>query len=83
MIYRLIKKIDAKKKLGKRIVRNLTTHEKKRTLSKYLIDKARTGVIRQISNAKVSHLKDILQICLQHISPVTAPLALISQISYS
>jgi hypothetical protein len=83
MIYRLIKKIDAKKKLGKRIVRNLTADEKKRTLSKYLIDKARTGVIRQISNAKVSHLKDILQVCLQHISPVSAPLALVSQISYS
>jgi len=83
MIYRLIKKIDAKKNFGKKIVRNLIADEEKRTLSKYLIDKARTGVIRQISNARVSHLKDILQICLQHISPVTAPLALVSQISYS
>jgi hypothetical protein len=83
MIYRLIKKIDAKKKIGKKIVRNLLADEKKRTLSKYLIDKVRTGVIRQISNPRVSHLKDILQISLQHISPVTAPLALISQIPHS
>lgn len=83
MIYRLIKKIDAKKNFGKKIVRNLLADEKEKTLSKYLIDKARTLVIRQISNARVSHLKDILQISLQHISPVTAPLALISQISHA
>jgi hypothetical protein len=83
MIYRLIKKIDAKKKIGKRIISDLTMDEKRRKLPKYLIDKARTRMIRQVSDAKASHLKDILQICLQHISPVTAPLALVSQISYS
>jgi hypothetical protein len=83
MIYRLIKKIDAKKKIGKRIISDLTTDEKRRKLPKYLIDKARTRMIRQVSDAKASHLEDILQICLQHISPVTAPLALVSQISYS
>jgi hypothetical protein len=83
MIYRLIKKLDTKKKIAKRIISNLTADEKGRRLPKYLIDKTRTGVIRRVSNAKVSHLKDILQICLQHISPVTEPLALTSQISYS
>ena len=83
MFYRLIKKIDAKKKRGKRLINDIVADEKGRKLPKYLIDKARTGVIRQISNPKVSHLRDILQICLQHISPVTAPLALVSQISYS
>jgi hypothetical protein len=83
MIYRLIKKLDTKKKIAKRIISNLTADEKGRRLPKYLIDKTRTGVIRRVSNAKVSHMKDILQICLQHISPVTEPLALISQISYS
>jgi hypothetical protein len=83
MIYRLIKKMDAKKKIGKRIISDLTADEKRRKLPKYLIDKARTRMIRQVSNAKATHLKDILQICLQHISPVTAPLALVSQISYS
>ena len=83
MIYRLIKKMDAKKKLGKRIISDLTSDEKGRKLPKYLIDKARTRMIRQVSAAKASHLEDILQICLQHISPITAPLALVSQISYS
>ena len=83
MIYRLIKKMDAKKKIGKRIISDLTADEKRRKLPKYLIDKARTRMIRQVSNAKATHLKDILQICIQHISPVTAPLALVSQISYS
>jgi hypothetical protein len=83
MIYRLIKKMDAKKKIGKRIISDLTADEKRRKLPKYLIDKARTRMIRQVSNAKATHLKDILQICLKHISPVTAPLALVSQISYS
>ena len=83
MIYRLIKKLDTKKKLGKKLISNLTTDEKGRKLPKYLIDRARSRVIRQISNPKVSHLTDILQICLQHISPVTAPFALVSQSSYS
>jgi hypothetical protein len=83
MIYRLIKKMDAKRKIGKRIISDLTADEKRRKLPKYLIDKARTRMIRQVSNAKATHLKEILQICLQHISPVTAPLALVSQISYS
>ena len=75
--------MDAKKKIGKRIISDLTTDEKRRKLPKYLIDKARTRMIRQVSDVKASHLEDILQICLQHISPVTAPLALVSQISYS
>ncbi len=83
MIYRLIKIMDNKKKLGKKIIRSLTTDEKKRKLPKYLIDKVRTGVIRLVTNTKISHLEDILQICLQHISPVTEPLVLVSQISSS
>ena len=83
MIYRLVKKMDARNKLGKRIISSLISDEKRRKLPKYLIDKARTRMIRQVSAAKASHLEDILQICLQHIAPVTAPLALVSQISYS
>ena len=83
MIYRLIKKMDTKKKLGKRIISSLITEEKRRKLEQYLKDRPRTRMIRQVSDARTSHLEDILQICLQHISPVTAPLALVSQISYS
>ena len=83
MIYRFIKKMDTKKKLGKRIIDSLIPDEKRIKLDKYLKDRPRTRMIRQVSDAGTSHLEDILQICLQHISPVTAPLALVSQISYS
>lgn len=87
MIYRLIKKMDAKRKLGKRFIIFLITDEKRRKLRKklrnYLLDKQRTRRIRQASAAKETHLEEILQISLQHIAPVTAPLALVSQISYS
>jgi hypothetical protein len=83
MIYRLIKKMDTQKKLGKRIISSLMTDEKRIKLDKYLKDRPRTRMIRQVSDAGTSHLEDILRICLQHISPVTAPIALVSQISYS
>ena len=83
MIYRFIKKMDTKKKLGKRIISSLITEEKRLKLERYLKDGPRRKMIRQVSDAGTSHLEDILQICLQHISPVTAPLALLSQISCS
>jgi hypothetical protein len=87
MIYRLIKKMDAKRQLGKRFIIFLITDERRRKLRKkmrtYLLDKKRTRRIRQASAAKETHLEEILQVCLQHIAPVTAPLALVSQISYS
>jgi len=83
MIYRLIKKMDTENKLGKRIISRLITEEKRSKLEQHLKDRPRTRMIRQVSDAGTSHLKDILQICLQHISPVTVPLALVSQISYS
>ena len=83
MIYRFIKKMDTKKKLGKRIISCLITEEKRIKLERYLKDGPRRKMIKQVSDAGTSHLEDILQICLQHISPVTAPLSLISQISCS
>jgi hypothetical protein len=83
MIYRFIKKMDTKKKLGKRIITSLITEEKRRKLERYLKDGPRRKMIRQVSDAETSHLEEILQICLQHISPVTAPLALLSQVSCS
>jgi hypothetical protein len=36
-----------------------------------------------VCNEKGAHLKDLFNTCLKHISPVTEPLALISQIPYS
>ncbi len=83
MIYPFIKKLDAKKKIGKRIISRLITEDKRIKIVQYLKDGPRRRMIRQVSDAGTSHLEDILQICLQHISPVTAPLALVSQISCS
>jgi hypothetical protein len=75
--------MDTRKKLGKRIISGLVTEEKRRKLEQYLKDGPRRRMIRQVSDARTSHLEEILQICLQHISPVTAPLALVSQVSCS
>jgi hypothetical protein len=83
MIYQLVKKLDTRKKIGKRIISSLVSDEKKKRLKQYLKARPRTKMIRQVSHTRTSHLEDLLQICLQHISPVTAPLALISQISFS
>ena len=83
MIYRFIKKMDTRKKLGKRIISRLITEEKRIKIDRYLKDGPRRKMIRQVSDAGTSHLEDILQICLRHISPVTEPLVLISQVAYS
>ncbi len=83
MFYQLIKKMDTRKKLGKRILSRLITEEKRLKLERYLKDGPRRKMIRQVSDAGTSHLEDILQICLQHISPVTTPLVLLSQVSCS
>ena len=83
MNYELVKKMDTRNKLGKRIIGRLVPHEKRKRLKQYLKNRERAKMIRQVSHAGTSHLEDILQICLHHISPVTAPLALISHISYS
>ena len=83
MIYQLVKKFDTRNKIGKRIISSLVSDEKRKRLKQYLKDRPRAKMIRQVSHARKSHMEDIIQICLQHISPVTAPLALISQISFS
>ena len=75
--------MDAERKLGKRILSRLITEEKRLKLQRYLHDGPRRKMIRQVSGAGVSHLEDILQVCLRHMSPVTTPLALVSQVSYS
>jgi hypothetical protein len=83
MISQYIKKMITKKKLGKWIISRLISEEKRIKLERYLKDGPRRKMIRQVSNSGTSHLEDILQVCLQHISPVTAPLALVSQLSCS
>ena len=83
MIYEFLKRIDTKDKIGKRIISSLITEENRVKLGQCLKDGFRRRMIRQVSDARTSHIKDLLQVCLQHISPVTTPLALVSQFSCS
>ena len=80
---RQLNKVAQKPKLGKKILNFLITDTKRRKLSQYLKDRARTKMIRQVSRDGEFYLEDILNACLNHISPITAPLALISQVPFS
>ena len=81
--YQFIKKLDTKTRLGKRIISYLIAEESRKKLSGYLRDRSRTKLIRKVCNERGAHLKDLFHTCLKHISPVTEPLALISQIQHS
>jgi hypothetical protein len=81
--YQLLKKWDTKTRLGKRIISYLITEEYRKKLSGYFRDRSRRKMFRKIRNERGLNLKDLSRTCLKHISPVTEPLALISQIQYS
>jgi hypothetical protein len=81
--YQLLKKLDTKTRRGKRIISYLITEEYRKKLSGYLRDRSRRKMLRKIRNEKGLNLKDLSRTCLKHISPVTEPLALISQIQCS
>ena len=84
---RELKKVAKKPKLGKKALNFLITDTNRRKLRRRLKDRAeekvRTKMIRQVSRHGESHLEDILHICLKHITPLTTPLALISEAPYS
>ena len=89
MTDRQLKKVAEKPKLGKKALNFLITDKTRRKLKRRIKDRARTKdsartkMIRQVSHPGESHLEDILHICLKHITPLTTPLALISQVPYS
>ena len=83
MFHEFLKKIDTKNKIGKRVISSLITEENRVKLGQYLKDGFRRRMIRQVSDSRTSHIEDLLQVCLQHISPVTAPFAVVSQFSCS
>ncbi len=78
-----LKKMTNKPKLGKKALNFLITDKNRRKLSRYLKDRAKNKMVRQVSRDGESHLEDILHICLKHIAPVTSPLAMISQLPCS
>jgi hypothetical protein len=83
MDYQTIRKMDTKNKLGKRIIRALISEKKQQQLSIRLKDKSRTRMINEYCNQKEASFKALFQTCLKHLSPVTIPQVLISQIPHS
>jgi hypothetical protein len=83
MNYQRLKKMDAKAKRVKRAISVLITDENRKKLGGFLKNRSRTKMVRKAGRQTQAHLNDILHTCLQHIAPVTAPLALISQVRYS
>jgi hypothetical protein len=83
MTNRQLKKAAEKPKLGKKILNFLITDTNRKKLRRHLKGKARIKMIRQVSRDGEFHLEDILNACLNHISPITAPLTLISQVPFS
>jgi len=61
----------------------LIAEESRKKLSGYLRERSRHKMIRKVCNERGAPLKDLFHTCLKHISPVTEPLALISQIQRS
>jgi hypothetical protein len=59
------------------------TEENRKKIKKYLQEKSRRRRIQKALKLNKSQLTDICNMCLRHISPVTLPLALISQVQRS
>ena len=66
------KEIDTETKLGDRVINYL--------IGKYVKIRYRTWMIRKESNESKLNSEDLIRICLEHVFPVTSPLALITQI---
>jgi hypothetical protein len=59
------------------------TEENRKKIKKFLQEKSRRRRIQKALKLNKSQLTDIYNICLKHVSPVTLPLALISQVQRS
>ena len=66
------KERDKETKLGDRVINYL--------IGKYVKIRYRTWMIRKESNESKLNSEDLIRICLEHVFPVTSPLALITQI---
>ena len=69
--------------LAKARLKSLVDKESKRKWRKYRREKARIKMLSRECHESKSALKDLLQVCLLDFTPVTSPLALISQIQRS
>jgi len=59
------------------------TEENRKKIKKFLQEQSRRRRIQKALKLNKSQLTDIYNICLEHVSPVTLPLALISQVQRS
>lgn len=66
------KEKDIKQRLSERVISYF--------IGKYVTTRFRIWMLRKESNESKLHLQDLSRICLEHVFPVTSPLALISQI---
>jgi hypothetical protein len=71
---------DANAEIGKKILNLLITEERRKGLSQYLKNRLRARKLRKEFRESKSHLTNLYQVCLQHLSPVVSPMVLISQI---
>jgi hypothetical protein len=83
MFYQLVKRMDTETKLGKRVISRIIPEEYRKKFSAHLKDKSRARMIKKVCRQNGPHLKDLFHTCLKHSTPVTEPLALVSQIQRS
>ena len=83
MFYPLIKRLGTETRLGKRVVSYFLPEQYRKKFSALYKEKSRARMIRKICRDSSSQIKDLFHTCLEHVSPVTQPLVLISQIRYS
>lgn len=83
MLYKTIRRMDTKSKLGKRIIGALISEKTQKQLSIHLMDISTARMINKYCSKEEASLKALFQTCLKHISPVTTPPVLISQAPHS
>ena len=83
MLYKLIKRMDTETRLGKRIITHIIPEEFRKKVNAQHKQKSRARMIRNVCRDRNAQLNDLFHTCLEHLSSVTEPLALISQVPYS
>ena len=71
-----------KSELGKKVLNLLITNSNRKKLGRYLKERARLRMIKAVTGEHESHLDDILRNVLKHLSPITQPPVLISQVQH-
>ena len=69
--------------LGNSAIESIVAHDGKVTLKEYFKARSRVKKLNKEFRRNNIHLESLYQSCLEHISPVTSPLALVSQVQRS